>query len=60
MGADALGVVDARLRVHGVAGLRVVDCSMMPTIPSGNTAAPVVMVAEKASDLILEDARADA
>jgi choline dehydrogenase len=56
MGADAQAVVDARLRVHGIAGLRVVDCSIMPTIPSGNTAAPVVMVAEKASDLILADA----
>jgi choline dehydrogenase len=56
MGSDAQSVVDARLRVHGVAGLRVVDCSIMPTIPSGNTAAPVVMVAEKASDLILADA----
>jgi choline dehydrogenase len=55
MGSDSQSVVDARLRVHGVGGLRVVDCSMMPTIPSGNTAAPVVMVAEKASDLILAD-----
>ena len=58
MGGDAQAVVDARLRVRGVAGLRVVDCSVMPTIPSGNTAAPVVMVAEKAGDLIREDARA--
>ncbi len=57
MGADAQSVVDSRLRVHGIAGLRVVDCSMMPTISSGNTAAPVVMVAEKASDLILADSQ---
>ena len=57
MGSDAQAVVDARLRVHGIAGLRVVDCSMMPTLPSGNTAAPVVMVAEKAADLIRADAR---
>jgi choline dehydrogenase len=58
MGSDAQAVVDARLRVHGVAGLRVVDCSIMPTIPSGNTAAPAVMVAEKASDMVLADATA--
>ena len=53
---DAGAVVDASLRVHGLAGLRVVDCSIMPTLVSGNTAAPVVMIAERASDLILADA----
>ena len=45
-------MVDAELRVYGVDGLRVVDASVMPTIPRGNTNAPTIMVAEKASDLI--------
>ncbi|HET7595543.1 MAG TPA: choline dehydrogenase [Burkholderiales bacterium] len=57
MGADRMAVVDERLRVHGLAGLRVVDCSVMPTLTSGNTHAPVVMIAEKGADLIREDTR---
>ena len=57
MGAAGAGVVDARLRVHGVAGLRVVDASVMPTIPSSNTNAAAIMVGERGADLILEDAR---
>ena len=58
MGPDAMAVVDDRLRVHGVAGLRVVDASVMPRITSGNTNAPTVMIAEKGAELIRADARA--
>ena len=58
MGRDPMAVVDARLRVHGLQGLRVVDCSVMPTLVSGNTHAAAVMMAEKAVDMVRQDARA--
>lgn len=56
MGDDALAVVDNRLRVHGLAALRIIDASIMPTVVSTNTNAATVMIAEKGSDMLLEDA----
>ncbi|MDO9024896.1 GMC oxidoreductase, partial [Zwartia sp.] len=58
MGSDDEAVVDVRLRFKGLRGLRIVDASVMPAMVSGNTQSPVMMVAERGADLILEDAAA--
>lgn len=58
MGSDAMAVVDAELKVHGIAGLRIADASIMPTLTSGNTNAPSIMIGEKCADMVLAAATA--
>jgi choline dehydrogenase len=58
MGEGPDAVVDSRLRVHGFAGLRVIDASVMPTLTTGNTNAPTIMIGEKGAAMIREDAAA--
>ena len=56
MGTDAAAVVDPRLRVHGIEGLRVADASIMPMVTTGNTNAPSIMIGERAAEFVLADA----
>jgi choline dehydrogenase len=58
MGSDPMAVVDRELRVHGIEGLRIADASIMPTLTSGNTNAPSIMIGEKCADMVLSAALA--
>ena len=58
MGSDPMAVVDSELRVHGIAGLRIADASIMPTLTSGNTNAPSIMIGEKCAEMVLAAAAA--